>query len=97
MPLYHVQDDDRPAFVVAEDYAEAINKWTQAVALEEDLDPESIDDPLGIALICDTDQLILGWRFEGDYPRCIVPEGEPSGETLQEFTERQQAAASLCD
>src|ERR1041385_685774 len=38
MPLFHVQDSDRPGWVIAENFAEAVRKWETAVAKENDGD-----------------------------------------------------------
>jgi len=59
MPLYNVQDDDRPMWVVAVDYHEAIIKWRKLVAYENPSDdPDEKIEPAGISKICDDDELI---------------------------------------
>jgi hypothetical protein len=30
MPLFHIQDNDRPAYVKADSYGEAVDKWLKA-------------------------------------------------------------------
>lgn len=57
MPLFHIQDADRPAYVVAETYGEAEAKWRAAVANENDGD--DCGPPQGIALVCDDSDLIV--------------------------------------
>lgn len=57
--LYHVQDDDRPMYVIAESYGEAVKKWKEFVAEENELNIEEIDDPSGVLAICREDDLIL--------------------------------------
>lgn len=58
MPLFQIQDDDRPGFVVAKDYAEAIKKWSAAVLKEnEDVDT---GPPRGVSIVCDDRDLIVG-------------------------------------
>lgn len=56
MPLFHIQDDDRPAFVVADNFVEALRKWESAVADEND---GEAFDPEGISHIADDTDLIV--------------------------------------
>lgn len=56
MPLFHVQDDDRPAYVVADDFTEAIEKWRHAVAADND---GECFGPDGVSMICDDNELIV--------------------------------------
>lgn len=55
MPLYHVQDADRPLYVVAKDWATAIDAWRQQIREENDGDDG--DEPLGVNLVCDDNEL----------------------------------------
>jgi len=60
MPLFQVQDNDCPMFVVAADWAEAIAKWRA----KHDADYDGVAtkenwNPLGIHHICDDNELIL--------------------------------------
>lgn len=57
MPLFHVQDSDRPGYVIAMNYSEAESKWREAVAKEND--GEDMGSPNGIALVCDDSDLIV--------------------------------------
>lgn len=57
--LYHVQDNDRPAFVVAFGYPEALQKWRIMVAKENDEPADDVTDPKGISFVCGNDELIL--------------------------------------
>jgi hypothetical protein len=59
MPLFHIQDDDRPTWVIALDYREAIEKWEAMLRKETDMDIFEIQPPKGIAWMCDDDELIL--------------------------------------
>jgi hypothetical protein len=63
MPLFHVQDCDRPGFVFAEDFQKAADLWTEAVAVENETTVDEIGAPLGIARVCEDNELILshGW------------------------------------
>lgn len=58
MPLFHVQDDDRPMYVIANCYAIAIEKWRAVVASEND--GEDPGDPAGVHLIADDEDIIVG-------------------------------------
>ena len=57
MPLFHIQDNDRPGYVVAETYAEAESKWRKAVLNEND--GEDYGPPNGITLICTNRELMV--------------------------------------
>ncbi len=63
MPLFQIQDCNRPGWVVAESINEAINKWLSASAAEEGCSTEDISDPDGVVMVCDNHDLILteGW------------------------------------
>jgi hypothetical protein len=61
MPLFHIQDSDRPAYVYAESYAKALEKWTEEIKREND--GEAGEPSRGISHICDDDELIIGDRF----------------------------------
>ena len=54
-----VQDSDRPLYVVASDYQDALSRWGKLVAAENDCTPEDLEPPLGIQLIAGGDELIL--------------------------------------
>lgn len=61
MPLFHVQDSDRPLWVVARDYIHAVQKWTAIIREENDLDAgEECSLPDGVALVCDDHDLVTG-------------------------------------
>ena len=55
--LYHVQDNDRPMYVLGKDYSEALSKWRKLVADENDGDPG--EDAQGICLIANADEILL--------------------------------------
>jgi hypothetical protein len=56
MPLFHVQDSDRPLWVVAKDWSDAIQQWKQQIAHENDGD---ISEPQGVQYVCDNDDLLI--------------------------------------
>ena len=56
MPLFHVQDCDHPAWVVASDFQEAIDKWRRAVANENE---GECHGPDGASLVCHDTELIV--------------------------------------
>ena len=57
--LYHVQDADRPMWVVAGTYGDAVEIWKRHIAPENKCLPADIEDPLGISLVCEANDLIL--------------------------------------
>ena len=55
MKLFNVQDSDRPMFVVATDWQNALDKWKAKVREENE---GECDEPQGIQLVCDEDELL---------------------------------------
>ncbi len=58
MSLFHVQDGDRPMWVVADNFQQAHHKWAEKVAEENDCSPLELDMPHGISFICEADDLL---------------------------------------
>lgn len=59
MPLFQVQDDDRPMFVIASDWKGAIGLWSDQIRKENNMTADEVCEPNGITLICDDDALIV--------------------------------------
>lgn len=59
MPLFEVQDADRPMFVIEKDYQQAIDRWAEIVADENDLLRTEVEPPWGVRFIADNDCLII--------------------------------------
>jgi len=59
MPLFQIQDSDCPMFVVADDYNDALGKWLDKLAKDNECPADEVEGPRGIAHICDDDELIL--------------------------------------
>ena len=62
MKLFQVQDSDRPMWVVAVDWSDALRRWRELIYRENgDIDVENEDEvePQGIMLVCDGDELLL--------------------------------------
>lgn len=57
MPLFYIQDNDRPGYVKAKNYEEAVNKWRNAVSKEND--DCDIDPPKGAQFLADDFEIIL--------------------------------------
>jgi hypothetical protein len=57
MPLFLIQDPDRPAYVFARSFAEAHAKWKRVVSAENDGDAG--EPPQGIQFIADDSEIIL--------------------------------------
>ena len=64
MPLYHVQDSDRPCWVVAASWNDALAQWRTLIAKENDDSDDA--DPQGIAYVCDNDELIIYGVLQSD-------------------------------
>ena len=56
--LYHVQDDDRPMYVVATSWIDALSRWKEQVSAENEESIEETAEPNGIARVCDDGDLI---------------------------------------
>lgn len=59
MNLYHIQDSDRPLWIVAASWSAALSTWKQDVAQENDMDPNEVEEPQGITLVCEAHELIV--------------------------------------
>lgn len=57
MKLFNVQDSERPMFVVADSFADAIARWTALIQSENP--GQEIDPPAGVQFIADEDELLL--------------------------------------
>lgn len=56
--LFLVQDDDRPMYVLAESWQEALEKW-QTLILHENEGCGEAGDPTGIQLLAHEDEVIV--------------------------------------
>lgn len=56
--LYHVQDDVRPLWVLAEHWEEALEKWRDKVRRENDDNPDEKFDPKGVQFVADADEIL---------------------------------------
>lgn len=56
--LYLIQDPDRPMHVVASSWEMALFMWKQFIAVENDIKPEEVEEPQGIAHISDSKDLL---------------------------------------
>lgn len=65
MPLFHVQDSDRPGWIIAKDYGDAERKWRDAVAKENDERSLDVEPPMGIEFTCQDNEIITDedWIF----------------------------------
>jgi hypothetical protein len=64
MNLYQVQDDDRPMFVVARDFGDAVRRWQAQIAKEnEGCDGEQ---PKGVSVIAENSDVEA-------YPDLLLP------------------------
>lgn len=57
MPLYHVQDSDRPMFIIAADFETALAQWRNQIRLENDGDVG--EPPQGIQCVANDDYEIM--------------------------------------
>lgn len=57
--LFHVKDSERPMFVIAADWSEALEAWRALIASENDGVLGPSENPLGIDHLCSSDELLL--------------------------------------
>lgn len=57
--LYHIQDSDRPMWVVATSWSEAISLWKKLISLENDQALVDVEECQGIQLVCMSGELIF--------------------------------------
>ena len=85
MPLFHVENPERPMYVVACDYNQAHRAWKKQVATENEALESEVDMPAGILFVCeDSDLLING----------LICEQQICGEALNRIAELE---AERCD
>jgi hypothetical protein len=80
MPLYLVQDADRPLWVVAESWQAALKQWQKQIAVEnatpDNLLEAADNDPQGILRICDNDELLIYGILQQELPSDLPPTKE---------------------
>lgn len=59
MNLYHVQDADRPMYVVAASFGDAIDRWKEVIATENNMSINEVEEPMGCEYVCGSDELLL--------------------------------------
>lgn len=57
--IYLVQDIERPLWVVATSYTEALIRWEQNAARENDCAVWELDAPQGIQLVAEYDEVLI--------------------------------------
>ena len=59
--LFLVQDDDRPIYIVSENWKTALNFWRNIIASENDLsyDEAAKVNPQGIKLVCEENDVFI--------------------------------------
>lgn len=55
--LFHVQDTDRPAFVIADSFEHALAKWKAVVGFENE--GADMPPPQGVMHVCNAEELII--------------------------------------
>jgi len=58
--LFHIQDSDRPVYVVANSFTQALAKWQVLRGIENpEMTQPSSEYPTGIVFVANNDELIL--------------------------------------
>jgi len=60
MPLFHVEDTDRPVWVISPNWGLAMEYYNKAIALENECDVGDIEPPRGVSYICDDNDILIG-------------------------------------
>lgn len=78
--LYHIQDSDRPAYVLAKSYTSAVHQWKCVIARENEIPIEEVDDPQGVNLLTDDpNEVIMNLELlTGNRPYVFPNEHNPS-------------------
>ena len=75
MNLYEVQDSDRPIYVVAESWTQALEAWKEQMIFENESTPGcGVPEPSGIRLVAEN---------RGDMPDLLLP--RPARTEIQEI------------
>ncbi|MCP3962409.1 MAG: hypothetical protein GY719_31595 [bacterium] len=68
MKLFRIQDGDRPMYVIASDWSDAVERWTDRMRVENP-DCEEIEGPDGVQLLAENDD---------DFPEFLGRPEEPA-------------------
>ena len=63
--LFHVQDGDRPMYVVARDWSAALDAWWRVIRAENE-GVEDLGEPDGISMVARADDLLIDGRALGE-------------------------------
>jgi len=58
MPLYQIQDDDRPMWVIAPSFQGAIDQWVKFIAIENEIPQADVEGPTGVIKIADDSEIV---------------------------------------
>lgn len=58
MAIYLVKDSDRPMWVRADSFGEAVNKWKALVADENAEALTDVDEPRGVEFVCGEEEFL---------------------------------------
>lgn len=57
--LYYIQDADSPMHVISSSWQHALRRWTEFVAVENDMLVDEVDPPKGMELVAESSDLLL--------------------------------------
>ncbi len=60
MPLFWVQDSDRPLWIKADNWQDALAQWKSVIAIENEMEEKDVDEPQGINFVADDRDLV--WK-----------------------------------
>ncbi len=60
MPLFQIQDSDRPVWVIAPSYGLAVEYYDKAIAIENECEPGEVEPPTGVCHICEDCDILIG-------------------------------------
>lgn len=58
--LFRVQDADRPMFMLAASWTEALQAWKAQIAFENEMAVADVEEPRGIELVAEASEILIG-------------------------------------
>ena len=82
MPLYLVQDSDRPLYIVADSWERAIGAWQQVILTENPPqgDDTALDSPTGVQFLCHDNEIVVDGKLRAP----LFGESEPDVRSVAE-------------
>jgi hypothetical protein len=83
--LFRVQDDDRPLYVLAPHFSDAVDLWREVRAIEEGEPFEEVAPPRGVEFLADADDIVTR-----PAPEPYIPGGGKDAEEAERWRKAHQ-------